>query len=140
MQSIGHNTVIMSQSKLHIQSKNFFCKICHILYLNNEYVIKRQNYTVIWSQTVISSQSNLHIQSKNLACNSLLCLWKQTWEKSAIVCEPEFRNSNVHMNFDRKICYFKEFYTNIWPQRIYLLPYINKSYCNNLNVVDFIPI
>ena len=30
MQSFGHETVISSQSKLHIQSKNFFYKSCYI--------------------------------------------------------------------------------------------------------------
>ena len=47
MQSFGHKTVISPQSKLQIQSKNFFYKSCYILLTN---VIMRHNYAVIWSQ------------------------------------------------------------------------------------------
>ena len=50
MQSFGHKTVISSQSKLHIQSKNFFNKSCYIWYSDKHWVIIKHNYVVIWSQ------------------------------------------------------------------------------------------
>ena len=56
MQSFGHKTVILSQSKLHIQSKNLF----NIIYFMETTIgqvnskrfclLKRKKYAVIWSQ------------------------------------------------------------------------------------------
>jgi hypothetical protein len=39
MQSFGHKTVILSQSKLHIQSKNFLTKIVELLRLIFQWIL-----------------------------------------------------------------------------------------------------
>ena len=65
MQSFGHKTVISSQSKLHIQSKNFFNNtVTFHIRINN--MSKKDNMMQSFGhKSVISSQSKLHIQSKN---------------------------------------------------------------------------
>ena len=56
--SFGHKTVILSLSKLNIESKHFFYKTCSVCYAIWDYQVKSE------SEAVISSQSN-HFVTQN---------------------------------------------------------------------------
>ena len=74
MQSFGHQIVISSQAKLHIQSKTYLTKV-----VTFDILIIRHNYAVIWSQNISFSLYHLFtiqttIQPKNFFQQKLLHL------------------------------------------------------------------